>query len=416
MLKKFLATATAAVMAVSLVACGSSGSSASSNDAPAQTKAEEQAAGTEAGGDSAGEEAKDNAGTESYKIGLMISPLATREEYYRTAEMLVEQYGADKFVMDVYPEDPQNEQEVTISKALNIAMDPEVKAMIFDSADIGTIAAVNKIKEERPDLKILFGSLNEDVYEMAKVGDIMLTIDPELYGESVAQMAVDAGAKHFIFYSFARHMSNSMKVRYLEAMKKVCEDNGVAFEQVTMPDPMGDAGVTGAQQFMLESIPSLMDQYGTKDIAYFATVSTIQESMLKTIVENGGIYPCHTDPSPFSAFSGALGLEIDDEHKYDAEYVTDLITKKLGEYNMNGRVGGWEKSLVRCEMEFLFQYAMDYCEGKLNEVDGQPDVEEVERLLSEIYDETAKFNNCTNDTTGEEYPNWFTVARDLYVF
>ena len=156
MLKKFLATATAAVMAMSLVACGSSGSSASSNDAPAQTKAEEQAAGTEAGGDSAGEEAKDSAGSESYKIGLMISPLATREEYYRTAEMLVEQYGADKFVMDVYPEDPQNEQEVTISKALNIAMDPEVKALIFDSADIGTIAAVNKIKEERPDLKILF--------------------------------------------------------------------------------------------------------------------------------------------------------------------------------------------------------------------------------------------------------------------
>ena len=65
--------------------------------------------------------------------------------------------------------------------------------------NIGTIAAVNKIKEERPDLKILFGSLNEDVYEMAKVGDIMLTIDPELYGESVAQMAVDAGAKLFYF-------------------------------------------------------------------------------------------------------------------------------------------------------------------------------------------------------------------------
>ena len=194
MLKKFLAAATAIVMAASLVACGS-GSTPSSNDTPAATKAEEDAAGAEGGSEGAGEAA----GAGSYKIGLMISPLATREEYYRTAEMLIEQYGADKFVMDVYPEDPQNEQEVTISKALNIAMDPDVKAMIFDSADIGTIAAVNKIKEERPDIKILFGSLNEDVYEMAKVGDIMLTIDPELYGESVAQMAVDAGAKHFIF-------------------------------------------------------------------------------------------------------------------------------------------------------------------------------------------------------------------------
>lgn len=409
MLKKVLAASMAMIMAVSLAACGSSNSGGTTTAAPAAAETKAEAA----EGEGAAEAAE---GAGDYKIGLMISPLATREEYYRTAEMLVEQYGADKFVMDVYPENPQDEQEVTISKSLNIAMDPDVKVMIFDSADIGTIAAVNKIKEERPDLKILFGSLNEDVYEMAKVGDLMLTIDPELYGESVAQMAVDAGAKHFIFYSFARHMSNSMKVRYLEAMKKVCEENGVAFEQVTMPDPMGDAGITGAQQFMLENIPSLMDQYGTKDIAYFATVSTIQESMLKTIVENGGIYPCHTDPSPFSAFSGALGLEIDDEHKYDAEYVTDLISKKLAEYNMNGRVGGWEKSLVRCEMEFLFQYAMDYCEGKVNETDGLPDVDEVQKLLNSIYGDTAKFNNCTNDTTGEEYLNWFTVARDLYVF
>ena len=405
MFKKVLAVVLAATMSLSLVACGSGSSS---------TETTAAAAGNTAAAGATAEAATGEAG--SYKVGLMISPIATREEYYRTAEMLMEQYGADKFIMDVYPEDPQNEQEVTISKALNIAMNPEVKAMIFDSADIGTIAAVNKIKEERPDMKILFGSLNEDVYEMAAVGDLLLTIDPEGYGKSVAQMAVDTGAKHFVFYSFARHMSNSMKVRYLNAMQGVCEANNVAFEQVTMPDPMGDAGVSGAQQFMLESIPSLMEQYGTKDVAYFATVSTIQEAMLKTIIENGGIYPCHTDPSPFSAFSGALGLEIDDAHKYDAEYVTKLITEKLGESNMNGRVGGWEKSYVRCELETLIQYAIAYSEGKTNEVDGLPDEVVMKEIFQKIYGDSVEFQNCVNDTTNEVYKNWYTVARALYVF
>ena len=404
MLKRWLAAVTIASMVAGMTAC-SSGASA-------------PAAGSEtaAQGESQKEEGAEEGGSADYKIGLMISPLATREEYYRTAEMLIEEYGADKFVMDVYPENPQNEQEVTISKSLNIAMDPDVKAMIFDSADIGTIAAVNKIKEERPDLKIIFGSLNEDVYEMAEVADLMLSIDPDLYGQSVAQMAVDAGAEHFIFYSFARHMSNSLKVRHLEAMKSVCEENGVAFEQVTMPDPMGDAGVSGAQQFLIENIPALMDQYGTKNIAYFATVSTIQESMLKTIVENGGIYPCHTDPSPFSAFSGALGLEIDDAHKYDAEYVTNLITETLAKYDENGRVGGWEVSMIRCEMEFLFEYAIAYCEGQVNEVDGAPDKEMVQELLTKCYGESAQVKNYVNEDTGEEYDNWFTVGRDVYVF
>lgn len=416
MLKKFLATALAVTMAASLAACGGSGSS--STTAAATTAAAEEEKAEEAEAPAEGEAEAEAPAEEggNWKIGLLISPLVLREEYFRTCEMLIDEYGADHFVLDVYPQEPQNEQEVTISRALNLAMDPDVKAIIFDSADLGTIAAVNRIREERPDIKIVFGSPNEDIYEMAGVCDLMLTVDPELWASSVAQMAVDAGAEHFIFYSFARHMSNSIKVRHMEAMKKVCEDNGVAFEQVTMPDPMGDAGVTGAQQFMLESIPSLMDQYGTKNIAYFATVSTIQEVMLKSIVENGGIYPCHTDPSPFSGFAGALGLQIDDEHKYDAEYVTNLITEELAKYNMNGRVGGWETSLVRNEMEFLFRYTMEYCEGKLNEVDGKPDMEAVERLLKDVYTESAQFNVGFNDTTGEEYPNWFTISRDIYVF
>lgn len=413
MFRKLLAVGTMIAMTAGLTACGSSQPASSTTAVGDSTVAGSTVV---AGETTTAGEAVAEAVAGDYKIGLMVSPLASREEFYRTAEMLVEQYGKEKFVVDVYPEEPQNEQEVTISKALNIAMDPDVKVMIFDSADIGTIAAVNKIREERTDIKILFGSLNEDVYEMANTGDLMVTFDPEGYGNSVAQMAANAGAKHFIFYSFARHMSNSMKVRFMESMKATCEKNGVAFEQVTMPDPMGDAGITGAQQFMLESIPSIIDQYDTKDVAYFATVSTIQESMLKTIVENGGIYPCHTDPSPFSAFSGALGLEIDDAHKYDAEYVTKLVSDKLAEYNMNGRVGGWEKSMVRCDMEFLFQYAIDYCEGNLNEVNGQPDVDAVKRLITSIYGDSATYKNCVNDTTGEEYMNWFTYSRDLYVF
>ena len=394
MFKKILAVLLCISMAAGLAACGS--------------KAESES--------SAQESNADVGAVTNYKIGLMISPLATREEYYRTSEMLMEEYGAEKFVMDVYPDNPQDEQEVTISKVMNMAMNPDVKVIICDSADIGTIAMINKVKEERPDIKFLLGSLNEDVYEMAQVGDLLVSMDPEIWAESVAQFAVDAGAEHFVFYSFARHMSNALKVRHQESMQKVCEANGVTFETVTMPDPMGDGGIGGAQQFMLESVPSLMDTYGTKNVAYYATVSTIQECLLKTVAENVGIYPCNPDPSPFSGFSGAFGLEIDDAHKYDADYVNDLITEALGEYNMNGRVGGWEKSFVRCELELLFRYALAYCEGEVNEVDGKPDAQKVEELVKEIYGEGAYFNKSINDTTGEEYDNWFTVARDLYAY
>lgn len=399
--RSFLTAAALCGATAALTACGgSSSSTAASSTASA----------------AASEGASSAAAAANYKIGIMTASLDTVEEYYRTAEMLIDEFGSDKFIVDVFPSNSQNEQEVTISKSLNIAMDPDVKVMVFDMADIGTLASVDKIREERPDMKFYFGSLNEDVYEQQKVADLMLTTNPEMYGEAVANMAVNAGAKHFVFYSFARHMSNSMKIRYMNSMKAVCDEHGVEFDQVSMPDPMGDSGVSGAQQFLLESIPSLIDQYGTKDVAFFATVSTIQETLLKTVVENGAIYPCHTDPSPFSAFAGALGLEVDDEHKYDAEYMVNLISDKLAEYGENGRVGGWERSYIRCEMEFLLRYAIAYCEGQTNEVDGVPDPDVVADIMDTVYGDTVQYLNCTNDTTGEEYKNWLTVGRELYVF
>ena len=107
---------------------------------------------------------------------------------------------------------------------------------------------------------------------------------------------------------------------------------------------------------------------------------------------------------------------MDDEHKYDAGYVTKLISDKLGEYDMNGRVGGWDKSYIRCELEFLFQYAVDYCDGKGDEADGLPDVEEVKKLMKDIYGDSVTYQNCVNDQTGEEYKNWYTVSRDMYIF
>ena len=72
--------------------------------------------------------------------------------------------------------------------------------------------------------------------------------------------------------------------------------------------------------------------------------------------------------------------------------------------------------MVRLEMDFLILYAIEYCEGSTSEVDGKPDKEVAASLLMEVYGEGGKFNNAVNDTTGETYDNWYTVARDLYLY
>ena len=52
----------------------------------------------------------------------------------------------------------------------------------------------------------------------------------------------------------------------------------------------------------------------------------------------------------------------------------------------------------------------------MNEVDGLPDVEEVKKLMKDIYGDSVTYQNCVNDQTGEEYKNWYTVSRDMYIF
>ncbi|HCX78922.1 MAG TPA: hypothetical protein DG577_05900, partial [Firmicutes bacterium] len=49
-------------------------------------------------------------------------------------------------------------------------------------------------------------------------------------------------------------------------------------------------GVSGAQQFILEDVPRQIEQYG-KDTAFFSTNCSMQEPLIRSVLEGGAIYP-----------------------------------------------------------------------------------------------------------------------------
>ena len=97
------------------------------------------------------------------------------------------------------------------------------------------------------------------------------------------------GAKTLIHYSFPRHMSYALIVARHENMKKYCAENGIELVDVTAPDPTGDSGITGAQQFILEDVPRQIEKYG-KDTVFFTTNCGMQEPLIRSVFENGAIY------------------------------------------------------------------------------------------------------------------------------
>lgn len=148
MRKKFLAVMMSVAMAASLCACGGGSSekpaAAAQNNAAAETTA---AAAAET-------EAAETEAAANYKIGIMTTTVSQSEESYRAAEML-QSKNPDKVVLATFPDKFATEQETTISTALSLASDPDIKAIIFSQAVQGTAAACQKIREVRPDPIIL---------------------------------------------------------------------------------------------------------------------------------------------------------------------------------------------------------------------------------------------------------------------
>jgi hypothetical protein len=181
----------------------------------------------------------------------------------------------------------------------------------------------------------------------------------------IAEEAYAMGAKYLLHYSFPRSMSIQVTIEKHDAMKARAEELGMTFIDVTTPDPKGDAGITGCQQFILEDAANKIAEYGV-DCAFYGSTVQMQEPLIKVIAEKGAIYTMAADPSPFQGFIAALGLEIPEEHQNDTEYAIEVIHAKLEEMGVSGRFGCWNFSVWDCFMNAGVEYAVAYINGETN--------------------------------------------------
>ena len=181
-----------------------------------------------------------------YKIGIMTGTVSQGEEEYQEAMNQIAKYG-DKIVHATYPDNFSTETETTISQVVQMASDPEVKAIVFVQAIPGAAAAIEKVRETRPDMLFVAGVPAEDPPVIAGKADIVMQVDEISMGRTIPELAAKMGAKTFIHYSFPRHMSYELLSRRRNIMEEACKDLGIKFHFETAPDPTSDVGVAGAQ-------------------------------------------------------------------------------------------------------------------------------------------------------------------------
>ena len=345
------------------------------------------------------------------KVAIVTNTVSQNEEEYRSAQEMVAKYG-DRIVHVTWPDNFMAEQEQMVSVVAKLAYDPDVKALVINQAVPGTNAAVDKLLETRDDVFIVYSTPQENPPDVAVRAQLILQPDELAMGNEIPVQAKKLGAKVFVHYSFPRHMSQVLLSSRRELMKKKCAEIGLEFVDATAPDPTGDSGLPGAQQFILEDVPKMVAKYG-KDTAFFSTNCAMQIPLIKAVVDSGAIYPQPCCPSPYHGFPTALGIESDSSKPGDLQHVIDETRRILKEKGMSGRLSTWPVPVAMMSTVASTEYAFKVIAGEV--AFDKLDIKVLEQCMAD-YAKVAVKTNPYVDEAGKSYENYLFVLMDFLTY
>ena len=339
----------------------------------------------------------------NWKIAILTGTTSQGEEEFRAAER-AQKADPEHIVTDTYPDNFMAETETTISKLIAFASDPDVKAIVMCQAVPGAKAAFDKIRAMgRDDMLLVAGVPQEDPAVITAAADFVLYTDEPKQGDTIMETCAKWGVDVFVHYSFPRHLA----METIAARKALLEENaaalGIQYVEATAPDPTGDAGIAGAQQFILEDVPLKLKEFEGKKVAFFTTNCGMQEPLQAAILDQpNAYYPQPCCPSPYHAFPASLGLEI--QAGGDDTEALKAIAAVLKEHNALGRYSTWPSPVNMSIIDVSVEYAKKWIVGEItSKNDGA--------AIAAMFEEKAPgaiVSNYTN-ADGQTFDNYYTV-------
>jgi len=346
------------------------------------------------------------------KVAIITNTVSQNEEEFRSAQFMVNKYGEDKIVHELWPDNFMTEQEQMVSVLAKLAADKDIKAVIINQAVPGTNPAVDKFLEtkKKDDVLIVYASPQENPPDVAARADFILQPNELLMGNTIPEQAAKMGAKVFVHYSFPRHMSQVLLSSRRDLMKVKCEELGIEFVDATAPDPTGDAGLAGAQQFILEDVPKMVEQYG-KDTAFFSTNCAMQVPLVKACFDAGAIYPQPCCPSPYHGYPAALGVEVPEDIVGGMQDVIDQTTKIITDAGLGGRFSTWPVPAAMMATIASTEYAIKWMNG---ETEGKVDQKVLEQCMADYAGMSIALEPYTEGAT--TYDNYYLFLMDFLTY
>jgi hypothetical protein len=355
-----------------------------------------------------------------FHIAVCTASVAQGEDSTRAVEQLMKEYGTvakgGMIMKIVVPDDFMSQQETLISNLVALTEDPLMKVIVTNNMFPGTGEAYKRIRAKRPDILLLGAIPLEDPLVDTKVSDLVLDIDFVSRGYTIPWAAKQLGAKTLVHISFPRHMSLESFGRRRAVMEQACKDLGLKFVYMSAPDPTSDAGVAGAQQFLLEKMPQWIQQFGGPNhekVAFFCTNDAQAEPVIKCVADSrNAIFVEPGSASPLLGYPGALGLNLSAE-RGNWPAIMKKINASVVAKGAGGRMGDWSYSSNYSFVAGLGELGKRVVEGKAK-LTSQKDIFEA---LGK-YSPGATWNGSyyTDMSTGVRVKNYFLLYMDTYIF
>ena len=411
MKKKILNVILSLTVIFQISACGGTNTPAGTSQTAAGSNREEAAVSAAETDKTAVPETDNDSGEQSFRIGIVTGSYAQSEDDRRGAEAFREKYGADKVTLAVYPDNFTEEADTTVQTIVNLADDPEMKAIIVNQAVDGTTEAFRRIREKRPDILLIAGEAYEDFSDIEPVSDLVVNCDFVNRGYLIIRTAHELGCDTFVHISFPRHMSYETVARRVAVMEAACGEFGMTFVKEEAPDPTTDAGVPGAQSYILEHVPEWVEKHGEKT-AFFCTNDAHTEPLIKKLLECGGYFIEADLPSPLMGYPGALDLDLAKEAG-DFEKILAKVEDAVVKAGGAGRFGTWAYS-------YGYTVSAGLAEHARNVILGESELTAINDLAKaySVFSQGADWNGAAyiDAATGSRSDNTILVYQDTYIF
>jgi len=367
------------------------------------------------------------------KIAIVTSENWTLEEYW-SAQYMVEKYGSDKIIHRTWPNYYWYEERAS-QTFLEIAEDPEVRALILNQAAVGSNAAIDALLEFRDDIFIVYCNPAENPVDVTARANLLIGPNDALRGEKIVTTAKLMGAEVFAHYSFPRHLGMSTIAARREQMIAACEREGILFVDLPAPDPTGPDGTAG-MWYIREDVPRQVAEYG-KNIAFFGTNCAMQSHLQWIIIQEGAIYPEPCCPSPYHAFPVVLEVTevvydgsfmgVDAEGNPEVKPRLRYVSEFIGEMRSNvaaigatGRLAVWPVPASMMLTAVGTEYAIKWINGEVPRERGIIDYAVFEEICEAyIYETVGEHLGVELNPffkSGRAYYNYLLVIPDSFIF